>query len=224
MGYVDDKEISSSRKYDAIGQALVIGGLTVMVIYTWILIFSNNPSSLKFFAVHPPFQVLAIAIFGVGIITLQPTTMSQPKAKARGFKRHQLFMLGAGLPIIAVGSLAIIYNKFARQSAHFTSWHGTLGIISLIWMLLQIAIGGASVWFGGKALGKNPKAFYKYHRVSGYLLLTLFLLVIHVGGAWSSFSMNNAPVAMRVLAYAIAPIAVLIGVWSRARLDKMKLF
>ena len=89
-----------------------------MVVYTWILIFSNNPASLKFFAVHPPFQVLAIAIFGTGILTLQPTTMSQPKAKARGFKRHQLLMLGAGLPIIAVGSLAIIYSKFARQASH----------------------------------------------------------------------------------------------------------
>jgi cytochrome b-561 domain containing protein 2 len=95
-----------------------------MVVYTWVLVFSNNPSALKYFAVHPPFQTLALGLFTAGILTLQPTSMAQPRAKARGFQRHQIIMLGVAFPILLVGSLAIIYNKYVNESPHFASWHG----------------------------------------------------------------------------------------------------
>jgi hypothetical protein len=39
-------------------------------------------------------------------------------------------------------------------------------------MILQILLGGGSVWFGGKFFGRNPKAVYKYHR---WVFLSFFL-------------------------------------------------
>ena len=42
----------------------------------------------------------------------------------------------------------------------------TLGIISLVWLVAQVVVGGGSVWFGGKLFGGGRKAklLWKYHR------------------------------------------------------------
>lgn len=60
----------------------------------------------------------------IGILTLQPTTLAQPKAKASAFNRHEFFMFYLGLPSIFLGSLAIIINKSVNGYPHFTTWHG----------------------------------------------------------------------------------------------------
>lgn len=46
-----------------------------------------------------------------------------------------------------------------------TSGRQTIGIASIAWMVVQMAVGGGSVWFGGRLFG-GPKAklLWKYHR------------------------------------------------------------
>jgi len=224
MGFEDSERPSVRSAGDRMGILVALVGLAIMLIYTWILIVASNPFSLSYFAFHPPFQILAIACFGYGILTLQPTTLAQPKAKAQGFARHQLFMLCLGFPCITIGSLAILYNKKVNEYAHFETWHGVLGITALAWMLVQIAIGGGTVWFGGRLFGRNPKALYKYHRASGYPLLVLFLLVVHLGGAWSSFAMKNMSLLSRFVVFLVAPAMVAFGIATRIRFDKMPIF
>lgn len=45
-------------------------------------------------------------------------------------------------------------------------FHQTFGGIAFVWMLIQILLGGLSVWFGGAAFGggAKAKAVWKYHR------------------------------------------------------------
>lgn len=42
----------------------------------------------------------------------------------------------------------------------------TLGIVAVAWLVIQVVVGGGSVWFGGRLFGGNPKAklVWKYHR------------------------------------------------------------
>jgi len=227
MGFDDSDrlEITGKTSVDTTGLLFAGVGMSCMVIFTWYLILvANNPFSLSFFAFHPPLQILAIAFFAYGILTLQPTSLAQPKAKAKGFSRHHLFMFFLGFPSIVLGSTAIIYNKSLHGASHFVTWHGFLGIIALSWMAFQILLGGGSVWFGGRYFGRNPKAVYKYHRASGYPLLLLFLLVIHLAGAWSNFALNNMNVIARFFVFLIAPAIVVFGIFTRIRFDKMPIF
>jgi len=212
------------RAGDTMGFSLVVGGAVVLVAVTWYTILSNDPKSLGLFAYHPPLQTLAIALFATGILTLQPT--SQPRTKEAGLRRHQLIILGLALPCIAVGSIIIIWNKNIHEAPHFTSWHGTFGIIAIVWMFIQMALGAGSVWFGGAAFGggAKAKAIWKYHRLSGYLLLPFFLATTHIGGAWSTFMLMSTSQVTRIFGYAIAPLAIIVGLWSRARVSKMKFF
>jgi len=208
------------RRGDRLALYVTLSALGVFMIGTWIAVFRHG-TSLGLFSGHPPLQTLAIVCFALGIMTLQPT--SQPKSKASGLARHQLIVLGVGFPSILVGTVLIFLNKNVHESAHFTTWHATFGGIALVWMIVQILLGGLSVWFNGRALGGGMKAkgVWKYHRASGYLLFPMFLLTAVVGGNYSEWAANSLNLGVRILLYTIAPVVTLLGLWSRVRLSKM---
>jgi len=217
---------TDGRKGDSLGLGLIFGGCTLLVVVTWFVVLSNHPTTLGLFAFHPTLQTLSITLFAYGLVTLQTTSQLNPKAKAAGLNRHQLIILGLAFPCIAVGTLVIIWNKNIHDKPHFVTWHGTFGIMSIVWMFLQMFLGAGSVWYNGKLFGGGAKAkgVWKYHRLSGYLLFPFFLVTIVIAGGWSGWSANNLSKITRIFTYGLAPLAILIGLWSRARLSKMKFF
>ncbi|KAI0374731.1 hypothetical protein BV20DRAFT_387850 [Pilatotrama ljubarskyi] len=224
MGYEEQFAKPEGRRGDLPAFWAAIGAAGVFLVSTWGITFANRPTALGLFFFHPILQSLAMAVFTYAILTLQPT--SQAKTKAAGLTRHQLVILALGVPAISLGTFAIVYRKSLHGHAHFTTWHGTIGIVSVAWMVVQIILGGGSVWFGGRLFGGNPRAklVWKYHRLSGYLLFPLFLLAAHLGGAWSTWSNNNSPYVVRLLAYTISPIVLLAAILVRMRTSKMQFF
>lgn len=220
----DDVPIESPE--DRRSYWMAVGGVLTMVLCTWYLVLVNDPVAKGVFAFHPPLQILSIGLFCLGILTLQPTNLARPKTKARASSRHQLIMFALGLPSIIFGTSAIwfAHRSGSGHSHHSKSWHGALGIAALVWMGVQIILGGGSVWFGGRLFGSDPKRIYKYHRASGYLLIVLFLFVVHLGGAWSNFALKNSNTLFRFLAYLVAPILIITGIASRIRFNKMPIF
>ncbi|KAL0947339.1 hypothetical protein HGRIS_013458 [Hohenbuehelia grisea] len=181
MGF-DEQELKPERRPgDVYAEYAALISAAVFVVVTWVGLLIHSPAEKGWFALHPPLQSASIALITYGILTLQPT--SQPKTKAAGFQRHQLVIFFVALPCITVGTLAVMYNKYLNEAPHFMSWHGTLGIIVMVWILLQVALGGGSVWFKGVAFGggAKAKAVWKYHRLSGYLLFPLLLFVGYLG-------------------------------------------
>ncbi|KAF9452841.1 hypothetical protein P691DRAFT_793915 [Macrolepiota fuliginosa MF-IS2] len=188
-----------------------------LAVSTWLAILFNNPISFGWFAFHPTLQTLALTCFTYGVLTLQPT--SQPKSKAAGFRRHQTAILYIGVPTITLGTLAVWYNKWLRDAAHFKTWHGTFGLICMLWLLAQIFVGAGSVWNGGALFGggMKAKALWKYHRMSGYILFPLMLFTAHLGGGWSNWGENNTNSFVRFVAYTLAPALILTGIYARVR-------
>ncbi|KAJ6618316.1 hypothetical protein B0H10DRAFT_2377844 [Mycena sp. CBHHK59/15] len=213
LGQEDQLPISEGRRGDRIALHLAL----VFMAVTWVTVLVNDPVTVGWFAFHPLLQSLSIVLFTYGILTLQPT--SQPKTKAAGLARHQYAMLLVAFPSIFFGTFAVMYNKWLHGKDHFVSWHGTFGIICMGWILVQILLGGGSVWFGAKA-----KAIWKYHRVSGYVLFMLLILTANLGGQWSGWSNRYVPVGLRIIAYTVAPLACLFAIYARVRLSKMKFF
>lgn len=80
-------------------------------------------------------------------------------------------------------------------------------------------IGAGSVWFGGAAFGGGHRAklVWKYHRLSGYLLLPFLLTTVHLGGAWSTWVSENSAFVVRLVAYTLAPVGIFASVYSRIR-------
>ncbi|THH32984.1 hypothetical protein EUX98_g1177 [Antrodiella citrinella] len=223
MGIKDSYDRPEAREGDAVAQIAAIVSVGVFAVTIWIMALAK-PSSFALFTWHPLMQSLSLALFTYGILTLQPT--SQPRTKAAGLIRHQLAMIALGIPVAIVGTSIVIYNKSRNNREHFTSWHGTFGITVMILSILQVLLGGGSVWFGGRAFGGNPRAklVWKYHRLSGYVIYPLYLFAAYLGGAWSHWSENNSVLAVRLIAFTIAPAVLLLAVLSRVRLSKMKFF
>ncbi|KAK4685064.1 hypothetical protein P7C73_g5097, partial [Tremellales sp. Uapishka_1] len=221
---------------DKVSLASVVLGLVLFLPLTWYMVFSADLNALGWFALHPPMQSLAITAFilGIpssflcipssltlcsGITPLQPSTSSSDLRKKR-LATHQTLLLGLALPALAVGTAGMWWNKHVHGAKHFTTWHSWFGVACVV----QALIGGASVWFGGKLFGGESKArkVYKYHRLSGYLLITLALLTAHLGGAHSSWALGNSAQSVRVVAFWIGLPLVWIGLEARSRPSKMK--
>ncbi|KAI0670534.1 hypothetical protein C8Q78DRAFT_1036720 [Trametes maxima] len=224
MGYDEQFVKPEGRRGDGPALWAAIVSTAVFLVSTWAITFANRPTSLGLFFFHPILQSLAVAMFAYGILTLQPT--SQARTKAAGLTRHQLAILALGVPAISLGTLAIVVRKSLQGHSHFTTWHGTIGIVSVAWMVVQIAVGAGSVWFGGRLFGGNPKArlVWKYHRASGYLLFPLFLFAAYLGGAWSNWTAHNSPYVVRLLAFTISPVVLFAAVLARIRVSKMQFF
>jgi len=194
-----------------------------LLLGTSAIVYGNDWQSLGAFAYHPPLQTLAIGAFAYAILTLQPT--SQPATKAAGLNLHQLVIVLLGMPALVLGTASIVYKKWPHYSLDYTlSWHGTFGWLSILWFIFQIIGGGGSVWFNGVAFGggAKAKAIWKYHRASGYVLFPLLLWTAHIGGAYSKWVVAHTSYIARVAVFTVAPAALLIAVYSRARASKMQ--
>jgi len=218
----DSADKSEERRGDKVAYLGALVSILVFVCLTWFIVLVNDPASLGWFPIHPMLQTLGLGCFTYGILTLQPT--AHPKTKAAGLQRHQRTMLALGVPCITLGTLAIEIQKFNRGHRHFVTWHGIFGLVSIIWLVGQVMLGGGSVWFGGAAFGGGMKAkmIWKYHRLSGYVLFPLLLITAHLGGAWSTWVTSHSHLWMRLFAYTVAPVVALVAIYARVRTSKMK--
>jgi len=220
----EDQLPEEGRKGDTFAMYMALSGAALFTTVTWVIVLVNDPVAIGLFAFHPLLQSLSIFLFTYGILTLQPT--SQPKTKAAGLARHQYAILFVAFPAIFAGTAVIVYNKWAHGKSHFVSWHGKFGIASMAWICIQVLLGGGSVWFGGAAFGggAKAKAIWKYHRLSGYVLIALVAFTAHLGGAWSGWGMKYSPLSMRIIAFGIALIGCITGLYLRVRPTKMKFY
>jgi len=220
----DSAEKSEERLGDKLAYYGALVSMLIFVGLTWFIVFANEPAGLGWFPVHPVLQSLGLGCFTYGILTLQPT--AHAKTKAAGLQRHQRTMLAVGVPCIALGTAAIEIHKFSQGHRHFATWHGIFGLVSVIWLLGQVLLGGGSVWYGGAAFGGGMKAkmMWKYHRLSGYVLFTLLLITAHLGGAWSTWVRSYSHLSVRFIAYSVAPLVTLAAIYARVRTSKMKFF
>ncbi len=60
---------------------------------------------------------------------------------------------------------------------------------------------------------------WKYHRLSGYLLLPFLLTTVHLGGAWSTWMTANNAFVVRLVVYTLAPLGILASLYSRVRCE-----
>lgn len=150
------------------------------------------------------------------ILVLQPTHTAEQKKV--GQLVHASLNVFAILVLIA-GVFIIEYNKFVNNGVHFHSVHGYLGVITASLLLLQYLF-GVSMWAVPWILGGEEKArhLWKYHRWSGYLLLTLLLATV------SSATQTDYNIdVLKIKLWAVLLLSVLILVGILPRVQKQKL-
>ena len=150
------------------------------------------------------------------ILILQPT--HSPEQKRLGTNFHFVFNL-LGLLALIGGLIVIEYNKISSNGEHWESVHGILGIITYVLFVIQALVGFTQYYTPGLyGSVENAKAVYKYHRMSGYVILTAGLATVC---AATQTDFNKAIIGIRLWVMIVASILVLVGILARVKLEKL---
>ena len=165
------------------------------------------------------FNSAGILLTTQAILILQPT--HSPSQKHLGTNIHATLNLTAFASLIA-GLVIIEYNKFAHHApAHFNSTHGILGLVTYVLLVVQVLIGLAQFYtpslFGSV---NNAKSIYKYHRMSGYLILVMFFATVYAA-TYTAFNIDKLHI--QLWAVVVASVLVLVGVVPRIKKQKLGL-
>ena len=166
--------------------------------------------------IHQLLNSAGILLTTQAILVLQPTHTS--KQKRQGTNVHAALNITSVLSLIA-GLIIIEYNKFSHGGTHFVSPHAILGLITYSCFIVQALIGIAQYYlpnlFGSV---DNAKAFYKYHRMTGYVILILAFATV---AAATTTDFNKNVLHMKLWAIIVASLITLIGVIPRIKKQKL---
>ncbi|KAG9202326.1 hypothetical protein G6514_004535 [Epicoccum nigrum] len=199
-----------------IGTAAVAqGGIWVLAAIVWGAILSQK---LIFFSAHPLLNSAGFLLSIQAALVLQPT--HTPEQKRSGTVAHLLFHV-FGTSALTAGLVIIELNKAGPGHEHFASPHAILGLTFYILIYIQAIIGFTQYYTPGVYGGvDSAKSIYKYHRLSGYLIMTLGLATI-CAASWTTYSLNVAHI--QHWAVIVASVLVLAGTVPRIRLSKFGL-
>lgn len=153
-----------------------------------------------------------------GILVLQPTHTSEQKRK--GAWSH-LIIMDLGLSALIGGLVVIEYNKISSGGEHWHSAHGIMGLATYIVLAIQATV-GFTMFVTPKLYGSvdNAKAIWKYHRMSGYLVITLMLATV-CAAVKTDFNVGTLKIQMWALV--ACSVLILIGIVSRIKKQKLGL-
>lgn len=195
---------------------LAQAGILILASTVWAAVFTHP--FIYPFSLHPLLNSLG-ALLGIqAALVLQPT--ASPAQKRAGALVHGS---ANGLAFVAyVLALAAIYwNKDAHGGEHFASVHARLGLATYVVLLVQTLV-GFSMYFVPAVYGgvDAAKSVWKYHRMSGYLVLTLGLATVC---AATKTDYNVNVLGMELWVMIVASVLVLLGLLPRVKLQKFGL-
>jgi cytochrome b-561 domain-containing protein 2 len=89
------------------------------------------------------------------------------------------YMMAAAMCTAIGGFLVIFYNKKLNNKDHFTTWHGTMGLVTLLWACVQ-SVGGLLLKYNGLIRSWNIRLvdMKLYHATAGLCAFTLVAVTI----------------------------------------------
>lgn len=173
------------------------------------------------------------------ILILQPTATQ--KQKINGTYTHSA-LNNIGNAALIAGLIVIEYNKIDHGGTHvrliyipsptascdvvltcaqFESPHAIFGLITYILLAIQAFV-GLTAFFTPSLYGSigRAKSLYKYHRTSGYLVLTLMLTTVALA---TQTDYNKNALGIQLWAIVVLSMVVLLGILPRLRVSKLGL-
>lgn len=130
-------------------------------------------------------------------------------------------LINFAVDLLVAGLIVIQVNKFNHNGTHFESPHAILGLTTYIALGIQSLV-GFTQYFTPKLYGsvEAAQSIYKWHRMSGYVVLTLLLATV---AAATQTDFNKNSLDIKLWAVLIAAALVLIGVLPRVKKQKLGL-
>jgi hypothetical protein len=196
-----------------LGTAVIAqAGVILIVASVWA---ANLQKPLMVFTAHPLLSSASLIFLVQAILFLQPTRTTLQKRRGTIFH----FSLISLTVVTLIAGLAFIeYNKISHDGLHFKSPHAILGLITHFLIGIQ-ALFGTTAYFAPRLYGSEGKAksLYKWHRLSGYILLVVILATVC---AATQTDYNIAISQIKLWAVILYSIMILVGVVKRIKKEK----
>ncbi|KAL2042451.1 hypothetical protein N7G274_004943 [Stereocaulon virgatum] len=199
-----------------LGTAIIAqAGIWILTATVWASVFIHP---LILFSAHPLLNSAGLLLTTQAILILQPT--HAPKQKHQGTNIHAVIN-GTSVLALLAGLIIIEYNKIAHNGTHFESPHAILGLITYILFAIQVVVGITQYYTPGLyGSVDNAKSVYKYHRMSGYVLLVLSFCTV---AAATQTDFNKGVLHIQLWAVIVAAVITLVGVLPRIKKQKLGL-
>lgn len=149
------------------------------------------------------------------ILVLQPTRTARQKTV--GTYIHSALLLLSLTCFIA--AFVIVEISKIPDGPQLHSVHSIMGLITYILIITQALVGIAQFWIPQWVFGsvENGKKIYKYHRISGYVLLVLELATV---SAATQTTYNVAVFNIALWAILVSSVVLLLGIGARIKTSK----
>ncbi|KAM3621111.1 uncharacterized protein V6R79_006177 [Siganus canaliculatus] len=214
---------SEPRIYSCSRKASAVLTHFFCIVFTVFMAFLSRPGS-SLFSWHPFFMTLSFSLFMTEAILLFSPRGSPIKKlphKAKGRAHWILQCLCASCAVL--GLAAIWYNKHLNGKAHFTSWHGLLGVLTVGVVGLQ-SVAAVPLIYHSLAKGWSLAKLKRYHATTGlvtYLLGSVSLL-LGLNSGWFTASVGTYVWYLAALCPAVSALIVMNQV-TRAYMAKRRL-
>ncbi|KAF8455284.1 eukaryotic cytochrome b561-domain-containing protein [Kalaharituber pfeilii] len=193
-----------------------IGGLVLLVII-WASVFSHK---MIVFDGHPLLNSLAVLLAIEAVLVLQPTGFHNVEQKRNAAYIHASFVALAAVCFFSALGI-VIWHKQHSHISHFETIHSKFGILTYILIVIQAFIGFTQLFvpqlYGGE---ENAKKLYKYHRITGYLVILPLLLVTLILATRTYYGAKVLHI--KTWAVVLASLAVVLGIYPRIKVEKLR--
>lgn len=164
------------------------------IVLTGYVVFLALPGNYLF-AWHPILMSIAFGLLTTeAILFFSSVSTLVPQATRKMKVSYHWAANTTAIVCALIGFGIIVFNKYKNGYSHFTSWHGTLGLITVIYICVQ-GLAGTTLLYPKLLAGKIKLGDQKiYHATSGLFLYTLGCgtLVLALFSDW--FTTNAHPV------------------------------
>lgn len=173
----------------------LLSGLTshvLALVFAIIIMYLSSPGS-SLFSWHPFTMSLGCGIIMMeAILIFSPESSVMSSASRKNKVRAHWILQTISLALTWVGFVAIVVNKAVHGKAHFTSWHGTMGLITVLYVTFQ-ALFGIILLYPSTAKRWNwklvqVKVSHATFGLVGFLLATVTMVI----SLYSNFMTRNA--------------------------------
>jgi Eukaryotic cytochrome b561 len=150
------------------------------------------------------------------VLVLQPTHTGSHKRT--GTYIHAA-LVDVAILCFFVAFVIIEVNKSGHPGSHFKSAHGIMGMITYCLILVQSVVGVLQFFFQDLLGGPDKaKSIYKYHRISGYTIVTLGVATV-CAATWTDY--NILVLGIHQWAVITAGVILLAGLFARVKIAKL---
>ncbi|XP_061583192.1 transmembrane reductase CYB561D2 [Cololabis saira] len=218
-----ESDPSEPRLYTLTRAASAAVSHLISFTFTLLIALLSRPGS-SWFSWHPFLMTLAFGFFMTEAILLFSPHVSLVKKLPHKQKGRVHWILQCLCVTCAVlGLAAISYNKHLNGKAHFTSWHGLLGLLTVCAAGAQ-SLAAVPLIYTSLARGWSLAKFKRYHAASGLItyLLGSASLLLGLCSAWFTASVKDYIWYLAALCPALSALIVMNQV-STAYLAKKRL-